>query len=393
MKNTVFKFENYNFNPASGIAVFNYSLGKNKFREELVFPKGYKKLSAAKAEAFDKALFNLFLIAGVSYYKTYCPPEIDLNDFKLSQGQAEFWDKIYTKGLGEFFYKNKINFKNLINFPYHKNYRQKSVKIKTSPKSLVPLGGGKDSIVTMELLKKKNINFDLFSLRDLKISRDVAVKANKKILIIDRNISPNLFKLKNAYNGHIPFSAYLAFLSVVISILYDYKNIVLSNEKSANYGNLKYLGFTINHQWSKSYEFEKLFGNYLKKYITPDIKYYSLLRSWDELKITQEFVKYKKYFPVFSSCNKNFRLKQKAAERWCGECAKCVFTWTMLTAYLPVKQVENIFNKNLYQNKKLKPLFNQLLGKKKIKPFECVGTPSEMKRALKKYDHRHSSSL
>ncbi|PIP29151.1 hypothetical protein CO134_03500 [Candidatus Kuenenbacteria bacterium CG_4_9_14_3_um_filter_39_14] len=385
MPEKIFKFDNYNFNPASGIAVFGYSLDKIKFKEKLIFPKPIKKLIGARKKAFNKALFNLFLITGISYYKTYCPKKIELGKYKISKEQAKFWNKVYTKGLGQFFYENRLDFRGLIDFPYHKNYQEKPVKIKTRNRSLVPLGGGKDSIVVLEKMKENGIDFDLSHIGDSKIVNDVAKKSGKKIIFVKRKISPNLFSLnkkKGVYNGHIPISACHAFILLVRAILYDYRYIVMGNEKSSSYGNIKYLGTTINHQWSKSAEFEKMFSNYLKKFITPNIRYYSFLRNWDDLAITKEFVKHKKYFPVFSSCNKNFKLKGKAKNHWCNDCPKCVFTFTMLSAYLSEKELVDIFGKNLYQERKLKPLFDQLLGKEKFKPFECVGTPEAMKKAM-----------
>ena len=392
MKIRIFKFEKYNFNPKTGIVVFEYELSAArhennlKFKERLIFPMKGVDFQEVNKEAFDKALFNLFFIAGISYYKIYCPKKIDLGKYKLTGEQAKFWNKVYTKGLGEFFYKNKIDYRGLVKFPYDKNYQASTTEIKIGKKYLVPLGGGKDSIVALEMLREQKKDFDLMSVRDLKIVRDAAKVAHKKLLIIERQIDSKLLKLNNkkgVYNGHIPFNAYLAFISLAAAILYDYQFIVLANESSANRGNVKYLGQIINHQYSKSAEFEKDFQKYIAEFITPSIKYYSILRSLNELKITKKFVQYKKYFPVFSSCNDNFKLGKQAKKRWCGECSKCVFVWTMLSAYLPKKELIKIFCQNLYAKKELKDTFLLLLGRKGFKPFECVGTPWEMKMAMR----------
>jgi len=153
----------------------------------------------------------LFLIAGISYYKTYCPKVIDLGEYKLTKEQASFWNKVYTKGLGEFFYVNKIDYRGLIKFSYDKDYIVKPVKVKMGNRSLVPLGGGKDSIVAMEMLKKQSNQFDVYSLRDLAISREVAKVAGKDLRVIKRELSSNLFKLRGVYNGHIPFFGLYSF--------------------------------------------------------------------------------------------------------------------------------------------------------------------------------------
>mgnify|MGYP000147328095 FL=1 len=62
----------------------------------------------------------------------------------------------------------------------------------------------------------------------------------------------------------------------------------------------------------------------------------------------------------------------------------------MLTPFAGKKQTINIFKKNLLKDRKLKPLLEELTGKKRFKPFECVGTTAETKVALllqKKKDH------
>ena len=152
MKPEVFQFKSYKFNPQSGIVVFNYTFDNGeKFTEKIVLPKPIKKLAGNRQKAFEKALFNLFLITGISYYKIYAPKKIDLGEFQLSKEQVAFWNKTYTKGLGEFWYRNKLDFRGRVKFPVTKNYKEKGIAIKTSNKNLVPLGGGKDSIVTLEI--------------------------------------------------------------------------------------------------------------------------------------------------------------------------------------------------------------------------------------------------
>ena len=151
----------------------------------------------------------------------------------------------------------------------------------------------------------------------------------------------------------------------------------------------------INHQWSKSEEFEKIFTDYVKKFITSDITYSSPLRDMNELEVTKEFVKYPKYFKAFSSCNSNFKINNvhlrggrmdssKVLGKWCGKCAKCLFVFICLAAYLSKKEVLGIFGKNLFEDESLIPLFEELLGVRNFKPFECVGTPQEVKEALEK---------
>lgn len=379
MKYRKFIFEKYEFNKIKGEFLFYYSLDENIFFVEklIVGARGIARKNI-DAKLLDAILFNLHLILGVSYWKTYCPKEIIIKSGKLNKAQAEFWNKLYIKGLGEFFYKNKINFKGLARFPYVNN-KSASVKFKARNRSLVPFGGGKDSIVTAELLKSNKKDFSLFSLNNSSIQRKTAKILGKKVIVVRRKLDEKLFKMNKAgvYNGHIPITAVYSFVSLLVAALYDYKYIIFSNEESANYGNVEYLNNIINHQYSKSFEFELDFYNYFKKHVSPSFEYFSLLRPLSEFKIVLIFSGYKKYFNYFSSCNKNFKIKKKGGKKWCGACPKCAFAFSQLAVFIPKKILVKIFGKNLYQDKKLLNLFLELWGKKKIKPFDCVGTGEE----------------
>ncbi len=219
---------------------------------------------------------------------------------------------------------------------------------------------------------------------DSLIQARVAKLIGKKRIIIKRTIDRKLFKLNKAgaYNGHIPISAIYTLTSLLVAVLYNYKYLIFSNERSANFGNVRYLGRVINHQYSKTAEFEKSLSDYIRKFITPDISYFSLLRQWSELKIVKVFSGYKKYFKEFSSCNKNFVISKKTSKCWCGVCAKCAFAFCQLAAFLPPQEVLKIFGRNLYADKSLLYLYQELLGEKNFKPFDCVGTPEEVKLAM-----------
>jgi hypothetical protein len=252
------------------------------------------------------------------------------------------------------------------------------------------LGGGKDSIVVAEILKSQNKDFDLIT-GVSGIQQEVSLAIGKKPLIVKRELDPNLFdinKESGVYNGHVPVSVYYAFILLLAAVLFDYKYILVGNEKSANYGNVEYLGEMINHQWSKSEEFEKLFNDYVGKFITPGIKYSSPLRDMTELQVVEKFVQHPQYFKVFSSCNRNFRINNVSQKKWCGECPKCLFVFISLAAFLPKEEVLDIFGKNLFEDKNLIPLFEELVGARNFKPFECVGTQDEAKEALGKIVER-----
>ena len=223
----------------------------------------------------------------------------------------------------------------------------------------------------------------------------------KKPIIIERRIDKKLLEMNQEgfLNGHTPFSAYLAFLTLLSASLFNYKFIAISNERSANEANLNYLDKKINHQWSKSYEFEKSFRRYYKKYIAPRIEYFSFLRPLYEIQIAKMFSNYRKYFKAFMSCNEAFKTnsgRKKPTEKWCGRCPKCLFVFTALFPFVGEEAV-HIFKKNLFRDKKLLPLMLKLVGERGAKPFECVGTKEENLAALylswKRYKSRPAAGM
>jgi len=371
----------------NGEVVFRYIIKSDTeevtFTEKLTFPNA--DFSQIPEPLRHRLLLNLLLILGISYWKLYCPKNIDIKKNQLTEEQAVFWNTVYTKGLGEFFHQNKIDFRGLVQFPFVSGFNADPLAFERKDRSLLMLGGGKDSIVSAELLKENKKEFTAFVVNDYSLQQEIIKLIGVGAITIKREIDQKLLELneeKGTYNGHVPISAIYACIGLLSAALYDYRTIVSSNEKSANYGNTEYLGEMINHQWSKSFEFEQLFQNYLKKYITPDITYVSLLRPLAEIKITQLFAKYPKYFSTFSSCNRNFTIKKSIDKKWCGVCAKCAFIFAVLAAFLSKDEVVKIFSKNLFADATLIDTYRELLGIKNIKPFECVGTPDEVKLAF-----------
>ncbi|HNX10550.1 MAG TPA: UDP-N-acetylmuramoyl-L-alanine--D-glutamate ligase [bacterium] len=376
---TSFVFQKYSFNPKSGQALFYYAFdNKLTFCEKLQLPKATinRKINQS---ILDAALFNLHLALGLSYYKAYCPAKIIIKSGQLNAVQAKFWNNLYQKGLGEFSYKNKLDLRNWINFPANAKNIAKAEKINLQDRSLSLIGGGKDSCLAAEMLKAEQQDFALFSLGDSPIQSETSRLVGKKRIIINRTIDSQLFTLNQAgaYNGHVPISSIYAFSAVLAAILYDYRHIILANERSANFGNLNYLGQEINHQYSKSFEFELELAQYINDFITPELKYFSLLRRYSELRIMAEFSRLPKYLPAFSSCNRNFKITKQSQTKWCGECPKCAFSFNLLSAFIPMDKLVKIFKKNLYQDQNLLPLFLELWGQKNFKPFDCVGEPQE----------------
>ena len=387
----VFVFDKYVLNRAGRSVSFFYRLERTAagtkpiaFEEKIFFPDKKINWNKVNWELLNRLLFDLHLALGVSYYKTYCPKKIVLEQGGLTKDEAAFWNKLYTKGLGEFFYKNKIDFRGLVRFPVAKKILPAPLAVKLKERCLLPWGGGKESIVSAEKLKSLGHDFALFSLGDSEAQQNTAKVIGQSRLVFERRLDQQLFALNKAgaANGHIPISSIYSFVALLAAALYDYKHVVFSNEASANLGNVKYLGAEINHQYSKSLEFENDLRQHLARSVTPDLDYFSLLRPYSEFRIASEFANHPEYFSSFVSCNRQYQLNKDARTRWCGRCPKCAFVFSQLAAYLPKETVVAIFNKDLLSDAALLPLFQELWGEKRFKPFECVGDAKEVNAAL-----------
>ena len=379
-----FTFTSYDFDAKTGLSVFRYKLDDTIFEESYVFP--VDNLAQYSQDDLDRALFNLHLVAGISYWKSTCAGNIEIKSGELTRSQAHFWNLIYTKGLGEFYYKNKIDFRDKVHFPYNRTLDDPDIHGSNNVAGtvMVPIGGGKDSIVTAELMKAQGFTPTLFAVQDAESIRVTSEKIGGRRIVVTRSISPTIVewgKTKDVFNGHIPISAVWAFVAVVASVLHGQRDVVFSWESSASEGSLEYLGVEINHQWSKSIEFERALQTYIDEYVTKNVRVFSIVRPLSEFHIVKLFTKLPQYFPIFSSCNRNFTqsaIKSSSATMWCGDCPKCAFMFAMLSAWLNHDDVVKIIGHDMFDDETQLTLFRELLGIEGDKPFECVGEAREV---------------
>lgn len=383
-----FVFDSYSIDTTKTVLTFIYLSGSEHFQEKLYLPKPIS--DSVDKDVLTALLFNLHIALGISYWKMKCLPKMEMKSGSLNKEQAQFWDLVYTKGLGEFYYRNKIDFKNLVSFPFSETVVANPKVLSFLKRELVGIGGGKDSIVTWERLKKNNIpamGLVIETQKKYETIHELLKVGDIPTLRVRREMDVQLIEKKNNsiyHNGHVPISMIYAWIGVLASVLYDYSAFVVSNEKSADEGNTVIDGMDINHQWSKSKEFEESFINYLHLSISPTISYYSPLREMTELEIVKEFISYPQYFPVVTSCNRNFSITNSVSGKlWCGKCPKCAFAFLLFAAYLSKKEVLAMFGANMIEDQTLSQLFLDLLGKGGLKPFECVGTFEEAQAAMK----------
>ena len=357
---------------------FNFS-DKYFFKPTLKIPfKHFYK--DVKISDIENIIFHIGLIELISYWKAACSPEIIVKCGFLNDEQIAWWKKLYFHGLGEFFFLNSIktNLNDFVKIIIDSDKKFEKQKYINSNVNIIPIGGGKDSIVTLELFSEQQKQNKCFIVNHREASLRVIQTAGYSmddVIEFHRTIDNELLKLneKGFLNGHTPFSALLAFNSLLASVLSGIKNIVLSNESSANEPTVE----GANHQYSKSFEFESDFRKYVKSFITEDINYYSLLRPLTELQIAKLFSMFPKYFEVFKSCNVGSK-----TDEWCGKCPKCLFTYIILSPFVESQKLQEFFGKDLFKDDHLLNYFNELTGIADEKPFECIGTIYEINISL-----------
>lgn len=360
---------------------FDFRMDEHRFAPRWEFSADFDDIDR---ELLNEIAFSLGMAELVSYWKCACCPTVEIRCGSLGEKQILWWKKLYYYGLGEFFYRNGITtgFEDFMKIEASPSLPKKFACEKPSG-VLVPIGGGKDSVVTLELLRSagEDITPYIINARGATLG---CVKAAgipvEKAITPRRTIDKHLLELNSEgyLNGHTPFSAVVAFSALLFAVISGKRYIALSNESSANESYVD--GAEINHQYSKSTEFERDFREYCK-YSFGEFgsipEYFSLLRPLSEWQIAREFVKYPQYFGVFQSCNLGSK-----TDVWCCNCAKCLYVYILLSAFLDDEVLMKIFGCNMLEKEELAPMLDGLMLDGEDKPFECVGTKKEVRLSL-----------
>ena len=392
----VFTYDSHQYELTSdGLRLqFHFRIGDDiVFHPEMTLCPGRHAQWPSDLRTLDGIIFHIGMIELVSYWKCTCSPTILIKPYRLSDEQQFFWRKLYWNGLGEFVFKNHIHSDAYEFFDF--GFPQGAPDAATLPypcaaagdRVIVPIGGGKDSVVTLEELRaRREVVPFIINPRGATLDcvRVAGFDNPDDIIILRRQIDPKLIELnaQGFLNGHTPFSAMLAFYTVLLSAVTGIRDVALSNESSANEPTIP--GTHINHQYSKSLEFEQDFSQYVINFMGNANHYYSHLRPLTELQIAERFAQYPQYFPVFKSCNAGSK-----ENRWCCNCPKCLFAYIILAPFVSREDLKRIFGEELLDKPELVRTFDELTGLSPIKPFECVGTLREVNEAIHRILESH----
>nr|WP_241200992.1 UDP-N-acetyl-alpha-D-muramoyl-L-alanyl-L-glutamate epimerase [Lysobacter enzymogenes] len=382
--------------------------------ETVTVPGAPFALDAARGAAVERMLRLLHLIAGVSYYKAAVPEQIRIDTYAIDADTAALLELIYVNGLGEFAYRNGLNLHGKIKFPVGPSPQPSPASgrggssgilseehplplagegrgegpapaLGLREHALVAIGGGKDSLVSIEALRALGVEQTVTWIGGSQLIKACAERTGLPTLNLGRALAPQLFEYnrQGAYNGHIPVTVVNSAIMALAALLRGVDQVVFSNERSASYGSVIEGTGEVNHQWSKGWDCERAFGEYLQKHVAADLRYYSLLRPLSELAVARQFARGDRYDAHFSSCNRNFHiLGERPASRWCGVCPKCHFVFLALAPFMTKPRLVSIFGRNLLDDPAQTDGFDALLEYRNHKPFECVGEGRESRAAM-----------
>ena len=381
-----FRFVRCSFEADSGVARLVYAFDDGpELTETVTIPGAPFTLDAARAQAVEQAVRLLHLITGVSYYKAAVPNEIRIDGYAIDATTAVLMEQVYVHGLGEFAYRNGLSLHGRVRFPVGAPTQAAAPAADLQEHALVAIGGGKDSLVSIEALRGAGVEQTVTWIGGSQLIAACAARTGLPTLNIGRALAPELFEYnrQGAWNGHIPVTAINSAIMVLAALLHGVDQVVFSNERSASYGSMIPGTGEVNHQWSKGWAFEQAFGEYVQSHVAADMHYYSLLRPLSELAVARQFARTDHYDAHFSSCNRNFHLLgERPTNRWCGVCPKCHFVFLALAPFMPKPRLVGIFGRNLLDDVNQTGGFDALLEYQDHKPFECVGEGQESRAAM-----------
>lgn len=353
------------------------------FVEQFDMPQG-TRVSAAARKPVDGLLSLLHWAVGVSYFKTAVPDAVLCESGAPPPATAALLEALYSEGLGEFAYVNRMPA-----LPRPRFAPGAAVGPSASggelSRVLVPVGGGKDSVVAIEAMRCSSCELALFSVGNAPAIARTADAARLPRLIVRRQLDPGLVALNRAgaMNGHVPITAIIACVAAITATLHGFDAVAMANERSSSQGNVRWDDIDVNHQFSKSLRAERLLAASVAE-LAPALRVFSVLRPASELAIARAFARLGAYHDAFTSCNAIFRLDPALrTASWCCDCPKCRFVFLILAPFMEPAHLRDVFGCDMLDDEGQYGGFALLTATGGHKPFECVGEEDESLAAMR----------
>jgi hypothetical protein len=383
-----FRFLGHAWSPATGHVELRYALDDRRFTETFRFPSADPGAVAARGPAIARAVRLLHLVAGVSYYKAAVPREIAIDGPAPAPATARALELLWTGGLGEFAWHNDLPWiGGGIRFPAAPADPPPAGPAGLRARSLVPVGGGKDSAVALAALARAGEDAIAFSVGRKPSADATAAAEGVPIVHVRRQLDPALFQLnrEGALNGHVPVTAIVTCAAAVAALILDCDAVAMANERSASAGTVDWAAFggSVNHQFSKGWVAERAIAEAVRRDVAADLDVFSILRPWSELAIARAFAGLPEHHGTFMSCNRGFTIERESDQVWCGDCPKCRFVFLALAPFAGRDALVGIFGRDLLDDPAQEAGYREVLGMGADKPFECVGEVDEARAALR----------
>ncbi len=352
-----------------------------KFEERFLLPVPESGVDPAEHEAL---LAMLHWVAGVSYFKLAAPGSVAFSDDGPPPAAARLLEALYSEGLGEFAVVNGLEHLPRPSFGSISAPAPRAVA-PALRRVLVPVGGGKDSAVAIEIVRRSGLDLSLFSVGTATPIDATVEAAGLPRLLVHRQIDGQIGELnrRGALNGHVPITAIVSCVALLTASLNGFDAIAFANERSASAGNTVFDGVEVNHQFSKSARAEELLRDAVAE-SGSGIQIFSVLRPASELAIGRAFARLTRYHSAFTSCNRMFHLDHSLrAASWCCDCDKCRFVFLVLAPFLDPEAMSGIFGRDMLRDDSQYRGFALLTATGGPKPFECVGEAEESVAAIR----------
>ncbi|HEX2074909.1 MAG TPA: hypothetical protein VHF92_14080 [Geodermatophilus sp.] len=362
---------------ATGEARFGYRLGDDEFTERLTLDPALLAGDAADPDRVDAALDLIHLVMGTSYYKLRAPGRVAVRR-PVSKAAFAVAEAAYTSGLGEFAAVNRLPLPHAVEW----DVELRSEELPPAPDGgrgpLLPVGGGKDSALALVVVP----NGTALAINPTAAQRDVTRAAQVPLIGVRRALDPLLAERTAAggLNGHVPVTAINSAIATLVAVLGGFDPVVFANERSADEETVSIDGALVNHQYSKSYEFERLFARAAGEL---GVGYFSLTRQLSELTTVAAVAGLPELRGEILSCNRSYtqrHLGGQAEQRWCLHCDKCLFTFLCFAVFLEPPEAMAMFGGNPLADPTLADGFRKLWAAEK--PWDCVGERAESAAAM-----------
>lgn len=379
----MFRFVSYSY--LDNEAVFRYQDDRREYVERVKFTPGE---SAPDPELLDRALFLAFMVVGTSYYKVSPTRAVSIEQGDIDSWQAEFFDKVYQEGMSQFAYENNLERSDLAKFEVTNESSHQPVRYEGNG-ILSMQSGGKDSLLVTTMLEERGRLYAPWYCSSSDSHPSVLGRLSSGLVTARRSIDRDALRVaaeRGGMNGHVPVT-YIMLSFALIQALMLGKNTILSAIGNEGVEPHAWIGdLAVNHQWSKTWEAEQLFAEYVKKHISADIRVGSPLRSFSELKIAKLFAEqsWGDFGEWFSSCNLGNYMQgaDNSTLSWCGICPKCANSYLLFAPFIQQTELQQRLGGDLFATTELVDTFKGLLGIDGVmKPFECVGEVEELRQA------------